>query len=287
MFTIPFFFSMDYYKTLGVSKNASQDEIKKAYRKLASKHHPDRGGDTKKFQEIQVAYDVLSDDQKRAEYDNPSPQFGGFDGNGWRFTSGNPEDFENIFNQFGFFGQRPGARQRRNKNLNVRVTMTLEEILEGKTVIGSLTLPSGRDQPIDLKIPKGVKHGDVIKYSSLGDDSIPGIPRGDVIVTIEELAHYNFIRDGDNLRMEYNVSAFDAILGTVIRITSIDNTTLEIKVPAGSQPGTTLSCSDYGMPKYNSNQRGKLYIKLNVVIPKNISDEDKKLISNLKEKYGS
>lgn len=278
----------DYYKTLGVSKNASQDEIKKAYRKLASKHHPDRGGDTKKFQEIQVAYDVLSDTQRRAEYDNPMNQFSGFgpNSNSWTFRSGNPSDFEDLMNGFGFFNR---ARQqvRKNRTLNLRVQLTLEEILTGKEIIGSLRLPSGKDQTLNLYIPKGVRSGDTIRYSGIGDDSMPNIPRGDLMVAIEELPHPVFSRDGDDLRMDFSISAFDAILGKTIRVTTIDKTEIEVKVPPGIQPNTMLSCTDYGMPKNGSNQRGKLYIKILLTTPKNISDDDKKALESMRSKYGS
>lgn len=278
---------MDYYNILGVAKNASQDEIKKAYRKLASKHHPDKGGDTKKFQDLQTAYAVLSDPQKRAEYDNPISGFGG-NSNEWRFTSGNPMDFDDIMSQFGFFGRRGPQRQpQRNRTVNLRIQLTLEEILQGKEVIGNMRLPSGRDQTLNLSIPKGVHHGDTIRYSGIGDDSIQGMPRGDLMVSIEELPHRIFKRDGDDLRMDYNITAFDAMLGKTIRLTTIDNKEIEVKVPVGSQPGTTLSCTDCGMPRHNSNQRGKLYIRLAVTIPKNISEEDKKELETMRIKYGS
>jgi len=229
----------DYYQILGVSKNASQEDIKKAYRKLASKHHPDRGGDTKKFQEIQVAYDVLSDSQRRAEYDNPMSQYSGSgpNSNQWNFRSGNPMDFEDLMNNFGFFN-RARSQVRKNRTLNLRVQLTLEEILEGKEIIGSLRLPSGKEQTLNLHIPKGVRAGDTIRYSGIGDDSIPNIPRGDLMVAIEELPHPVFTRDGDDLRMDFTVSAFDAMLGKSIRVITLDNTEIEVKIPAGIQPNT-------------------------------------------------
>ena len=132
---------MNYYETLGVSKNATPDEIKRAFRKLASQHHPDKGGDTQKFQEIQAAYDTLGDPEKKAAYDNPQPQFQQF--------GGMPSGFEDIFNAFGggnpfgdMFGRRPQRQQPRNKTLNLQTGISLEDAFFGKDLTLSVTLPT-------------------------------------------------------------------------------------------------------------------------------------------------
>ena len=271
---------MDYYNTLGVSKTASQDEIKKAYRKLASQHHPDKGGDNAKFQEIQAAYSTLSDPQKRAEYDNPQTQY-----------SFNTHDMNDIFGaMFGGGGGPFGFNQRRqirkNKSINIVVEMTLKEILLGKDVVGSIRLPSGKDQALQLRIPKGVSTGDAIKFSGLGDDSIAGIPRGDLITQIREIPDPAFKRDGANLYTEVSISVFDAILGTSIIITTVEESTLDVTVPAGIQPGQLLACNGYGLPKGpNNNARGNLYVRLNITIPKISDESDKTLLQQLKTKY--
>lgn len=267
----------DYYSILGVAKNASQDEIKKAYRRLAAKHHPDRGGDTAKFQEIQTAYDTLSDDQKRAEYDNPQTQ--------WTFNSSQfSHDFPDMFGNFGFGGFRFHQRQPKNKNINIRVDVTLKDVILGKEVIGTIRLPSGKDQAIQLNIPPGVSHGDAIRFKELGDDSIPNIHRGDLIAQIVEVPSRDFRRDGPNIITEQAISVFDALLGKNIKIITPEEKELEISVPAGIQAGQMVKCAGHGIPIRNG-FRGDLYVQIVVKTPKNIREEDKLIVEQLQSKY--
>ncbi len=269
----------DYYNILGVSKSASQDEIKKAYRKLASKHHPDKGGDTAKFQEIQTAYETLSNPQKRADYDNPpQPQF--------RFNTGNMGGFEDIFSQFGFgpMGRQQQVR-RRNQSITIQVRMTLREVYEGKDVIGSIRLPSGREQALQIKIPKGVQQGDQIKYQGLGDDSIAGLPKGDLIAQIIEIPDAVFKRNGDDLYIEKTISAFDAMIGTVLLVDTIADSKLEISVPAGIQSGQMIICRGHGLPQSQRTGRGSMYVKINVKTPNITEEGDKFIIEKLRAKY--
>jgi DnaJ-class molecular chaperone len=275
---------MDYYNILGVQRGASSEDIKKAYRKLAMKHHPDRtGGDDSQFKKIQEAYDTLGDDGKRADYDNPRPQFGGGD---FHFNSGNMGDiFGSMFghNPFGGFPQRA----MRNKSINITVQMTLKDILHGKDVVGSIRLPSGREQALQIKIPRGVSHGDSIRFSQMGDDTHPQLPRGDLIAVIEEISDREFERHGADLYISKTISVFDLMLGGSITIRTVEDSTLEVTVPAGFTPGKTMSCQGYGLPvAANASQRGNLYVNIEVFVPKITDIDDFNSLRNLKAKYG-
>ena len=264
---------MDYYSILGVSRNASQDEIKRAYRKLAMKHHPDRGGDAEKLQEINHAYDTLKDPDKRSAYDNPQPQY--------RFTtSQNPfgSGFEDMFAQFGF---RSGP-QRQNRNRDVRLSYTLEfkDIFTGRGVSLAYKLPSGRQEFIDIKIPAGIKNNDTINFAGYGDDSVPQLPRGNLILNLRVPNHPVWRRDEDNLHMTTRISIFDLLLGTSIEITTPTNKLISLNIPQGTKPGTTFSIAGHGAPNVNTSRQGNLYIKVDGIIPK-ITDE--KILQQLKD----
>lgn len=267
---------MNYYNILGVSKTADQDEIKKAFRRLASKHHPDKGGDTKKFQEIQSAYDVLSDPQKRAEYDNPRQQTNnfGFSANGM------PPGFEDIFSAFGgnpfenIFNNR--QRQARNLNINLQATIELEDAFFGKDLTISVNLPSGREQLCEIKIPKGIQDGTTLRLAGMGDDSVSNAPRGDIHLTVRIQPHNKFNRQNDDLITTLEIDAIDAMLGKAYKIDTIGGKTLEIQVNPGIQPGQMLAAHGYGMPNMNDNRFvGRMLIQVKVIIPNNLSDEQK------------
>lgn len=270
----------EHYNTLGVSKTASQDDIKKAYRKLASKHHPDKGGDTATFQTIQTAYETLSDPQRRAEYDNP-PQ------TQFRFNSGDMGDFNDLFSQFGFGMGRHPQQQRRNQSITIQVKMTLKEVLVGKDVLGAIRLPSGREQTLQIKIPPGVSQGDQIKYQGLGDDSIPNIPKGDLIAQVIEIPDRLFKRQGENLYTEHTITAFDAMLGTTILQDTVSDSKLEITVPSGIQAGQMIICRGHGLPTDQRGIRGNMYVKINITTPVITEEGDKFILENLREKYNA
>ena len=262
----------DHYKTLGVDRNATQDDIKKAYRKLAAKHHPDRGGDTATFQEISVAYDTLSNPEKREQYDNPAPQ-------GFHQHGGMPEGFEELFRNFGgpfgdIFGRRPQAA--RNRTLNVQTNITLEDAFYGKTLTSTLRLPSGRDQTIEIKIPAGIRDGTTLRLAGVGDDSVSNIPRGDIHLTVNILPHPIFKRENDDLIFDVDITCFDAILGKTIRFDTIEGKTFDTSIPPGIQPGQQMNINGYGMPNMsNTVMRGRLLININITIPTTLTDSQK------------
>lgn len=269
---------MDYYNTLGVSKSASKQDVKKAYRKLAGKHHPDKGGDAEQFKKITEAYEVLSDDNKRQMYDQygtADPQQMG----GNPFSNGDP--FGNA--GFGFediFGNMFQQRRAKNRDITIGARITLEESLVGKSLIATYKLNSGRDEKINIDIPRGARHGDTIKFSSFGDDYDKRFPRGDLLVKVQIEKHPVWTRDGDDLFCQKTINVFDFLLGSVIIVNTIDNKKLQIKVPKGTQVGTNFGINGYGMPNVRTGRRGNAYVRFNTSVP-NI--EDKQILEELEK----
>lgn len=281
---------MDYYSTLGLNRNATEDDIKKAYRKMAMKHHPDRGGNETTFKQISEAYEILSDPQKKQMVDmgvDPKAQnMGGGHRHGqnpfeFHFNSGN---FEDVFSNFGFGGGSFGfgGRQQRNKTINITVDLSLEDVLKGKELDAELAIPNGKKKIINISIPAGIEGGQQIRYQGMGDASIAGIPPGDLIVNIRVAPHPIFRREGDSLVVEKNVSVWDATLGCNLDLQTLDGKSLNITVPPGTQPETVLSCRNEGLPNMRSRHRGNLLIKIKVVVPRNLTANQIQTIENLK-----
>lgn len=275
---------MNYYSTLGLNQNASQDEIKAAYRKMAMKHHPDRGGDEKKFKEIEEAYRTLSDPQKKQMFDmgvdpnGPQGQGGfGFQQGPFEFHFGS-NNWNDIFGAgFGFPNRQP-----RNKTINIVVEVSIEEVLTGKILDAEISIPNGKKKIINVNIPAGIDDGQQIRYQGLGDNSVPGLPAGDLIVNIRIVNRTEFRRDGDSLLIERHISVWDAILGCNIDIVTIDGKNLQIAVPPGTQSETILSCKNEGMPNMKTRQRGNLLLRIRIHIPRNLTSEQKQKIEKLK-----
>ena len=279
---------MDYYATLGLKRGASPDEIKKAYRSMAMKHHPDRGGDEKKFKEISTAYEALSDPEKKRIIDmggdpNAQPGMGGFNQGPFEFHFGSG-DLNDLFGGFGFggFGRQP---LRRNKSLNINVEVSLEYILNGKDINAEISIPGGKNKMINISIPPGIEHGQQIRYEGMGDNSISSLRPGDLFVNVLIRNHPTFKREGTSLILEKEISVWDAILGTSLDIKTLDNKTLSITIPAGTQPETVLSCRGEGLPHMRTKQRGNLLIKIKVRIPKNLTIDQKRSIEKFRD-YG-
>ena len=268
----------DYYKILGIDKNASQEEIKRAYRKLAMKHHPDRnGGDDKQFKEIQEAYDILSNEQSKQQYDHrPSNEFHQFGG----MPHGFDDIFEQMFGRSGFqdlFNRNRPSTQK-NKTLNLKVSIRLEDVFFGKNFVISVKLPSGKDQLIEINVPPGIENNSNIRYTGIGDDSISSAPRGDIIVNIVIEKDAQFERNGVDLIKTIELTMWDAALGTNLIVDTIDKKQLEVKINPGIQPGQIISLTGQGLPYYNSTERGRLLLICNVKIPVLLTDEQKSLL---------
>ena len=277
---------MTYYELLGVSDKATADEIKRAYRKLASQHHPDKGGDKNKFQEIEQAYRTLSDNERRQQYDMQRNGFGGGDGVRFHWTSSdmNHPDLNEIFKSFGFGGD-PFAHvrqhQRRNKDLRVELTTELESTFSEQTKTISVQTSNGHRETVEVKIPKGVTHGTTIKYSGLGDNLFNTLPRGDLFVHIAVCQPDGFIANGIDLFHRTSVNCLLAIVGGEIKITNVDGRSFMLTLPAGTQSGTKFRIPQYGLYQMNSEARGNLYVEISLEVPQNLTDEQLEIVRNL------
>jgi curved DNA-binding protein len=242
------------YQTLGVDRGATADEIKKAYRRLASQHHPDKGGDKARFQEIQSAYDTLSDPQRRAQHDSPPNPFGGMGGQGF--------NFESIFDIFGTRFQHP--HQQRMQQARMSLWITLQDVAEG----GKKTVSVGSQQgnvTVEIEIPLGINDGDTVQYPRTG-------PMGmDLLITFRIHPNPRFERQGTNLITEQAVSIWDLILGSEIVVRDVLGNTLSLAIPPRTQPGTTFRLRERGL-RHRSGTTGDLLVRVQATIPKNIPE---------------
>jgi DnaJ-class molecular chaperone len=270
---------MSHYETLGISKTSGPDEIKKAYRKLASQHHPDKGGDTAMFQQIQTAYDTLSDPQKRAAYDNPAQQMGP---NHFNFNFG-PDNIHDIFAQFGFGQNNSFARQtqRRNPDVRTEILIGLQETLTDQLKTLSVRTNGGVRQNVDIRIPKGITSGTVIKYPGLGDGMFENLPRGDLYVTVNVMRNPNYTASGLDITTSLTIDCFHAILGSEQTVVGLDGKIFTIRTPAGCQPGIKLKISGEGLPGFQQDIKGNLLVNIIVSIPTNLSQEQLDLIQTI------
>lgn len=259
----------DYYTILGVNNSASDAEIKKAFRKLAMSHHPDRGGDDTKFKEIQEAYAILSDEQKKKEYDfscNPNNSFNTNSFFNFNFHGGDP------FNGFYQHRMRP-----KNHDTTIHIKVSLRESLFGKQINAEIGLPSGMSKMISIDIPAGIENGQQIKYPQMGDTSMPHLPPGDLIVVVFVTPDPGFIRLHNNVVCEKTITAWEAMMGTTLEFTSLSGNQLKIVVPPGTQPETKLRCRGEGFPDIHSKVKGDLHVIVKITIPKLSAEQATKL----------
>lgn len=290
--------SKDYYQILGVDKKASQEEIKKAFRKLAHQYHPDKkDGDEKKFKEANEAYSILGDAKKRAQYD----QFGsaGFGGAGQSGFDGGFSGFEGFdFSQFtrgqgGFsqgdfdidlndilgsiFGGRGGGFARRKKGRDVQVEIEIEF---KESVFGTTKIVKPLGKELSIKIPAGIESGEMLRVKSQGESINDGLP-GDLFVKVYVKKHKYLRKEGVNLVCEREIKLTDALLGSEIEIDVVDKN-INVKIPQGTNNGEILRVKNYGVALANGG-RGDLYIKIKINIPNKLSKKAKELVEQLKK----
>ena len=301
----------DYYEILGVNKSASQDEIKKAYRKLAMKYHPDHNPGDKtaeeKFKEITEANEVLSDTEKRKKYDTL--------GSNWKQYESSGSGFDNFYSQYGnknrggesfefsgnlgdlfgssggfsdffenFFGSRSTASgrrgqsaQRKGADLEATLYIPLEEAFNGNTKLVSIN-----GKKIKIKIEPGTNDGKKVRLKGLGGTGRQGGEKGDLYLTLKIERHPYFDLDGENLLYDLYIDLYTAMLGGKIKLNTLDGKSINVNIPAGTDSGTTLRLKNLGFRKAeNSNSFGDLLVKIKVEIPKNLSTEEKNLIKKL------
>lgn len=286
----------DYYEVLGIKKDASQDEIKKAFRKMAQKLHPDKpGGDEKKFKEINEAYTVLSNPQKRQQYDtfgsadagqgfgggNGGQGFGGFDFSGFQGGfNGQHVDFDigDIFSQFFNGGAR---RTPRGQNISIDITISFKESVFGTTkTISFFKKNNSQKQELTIDIPSGIEDRQILKVQGKGEPIEGGNP-GDLLVVVHVEKHSHLVKNGYHLETEIKLKPTELILGTKKTIKGVDRD-IEIKIPERTLPGEIFKVKGEGV-KYNQTTRGDLYIVISIEMPKKLDKKSKKLLEELRD----
>ncbi len=356
----------DYYQTLGVGKSASAEEIKRAYRKLAHQHHPDKGGGNEaKFKEVNEAYQVLSDEGRRQKYDQFGENFeqaGGFPGGGQGFEgfqgfggfNGSADfDIGDIFGDIFGVGQDRQSRRTRGVDLELGLELSFEEAVFGttkrirlekmdrceacsgsgaepgtkvatcpkchgqghiktvrRTVFGAMEsrttcdrcdgtgkVPEQpcrtckgagvkrREKIVEVTVPAGIDDGQRIRVTGEGEAGYRGSEPGDLYLQVRVRTHPKFVRDGSDLRLELPVSFVQAALGAKLSVETLDGS-VELKVPAGTQPGTVLKLRGKGVPHLRGSGRGDLLATVRAVVPTKLSKKEKQVLHELAKERG-
>jgi len=260
----------DHFHTLGVPDGASDEEIKKAYKRLAMKHHPDRGGDQAKFQEIQEAYDVLSTPQRRAQWDQER-QFGqGGDSGTFNFNFGFGGGMEDFMRQaFGGGGHPFHGFRQQPKNRDVRIVLDIDLVstLEKQSRQININQANGTGKTVNIDIPRGVMTGMQMRCQGLGDQSIGNLPPGDLYVEFRVHSSADFQVNGIHLQKTLKLNCLDAIVGTTQTVVGLDGKKFDVTIPSGTQGGTKLRIPGQGLWDVNQPIRGDLFIEISLQVP--------------------
>lgn len=252
----------DYYNTLGVARDAAHTDIKHAYRRLASQHHPDKGGDKERFQEIQRAYSVLSDPAQRQQYDHPAPGF-------QPGSHAQDFDFDTIFQMF---GARFGDPRQSARSARIQIWISLTDVIQGSNRTIAVSSPAGQNN-IEIVIPAGIEDGGSVRYPRLAPGGI------DLVIMFRIRPESGWHRQDHDLIHDRAVSVWDLILGSDVTITTLEGRQLSVNIPAGTQPGTMLRLRGHGMPsRSRPGTRGDLMIRVQTQIPTSMSPELEQLL---------
>ena len=238
----------DYYRILGIDKTASESDIKKAYRKLASKHHPDRGGDADTFKQVQEAYDVLSDVNKRAEHDNPQGFYS------------QRHNFDDIVDQY--FTQFNMRSQMRDSRINLWIN--LEDVARGGPRLITVNTGAG-SMPVEINIPQGIQDSEAVRYPKL-------IRNTDLVVGFRVNPHPEWQREGLDLWCEKPLNFWKLIIGTEIPVKDLMGRSVNLKVPPRTKPGSSLRLKGRGLQRRGHNP-GDIFVKVKATMPEDIPEE--------------
>jgi curved DNA-binding protein len=287
----------DYYEVLGVNRSASDKEIKQAFRKLAKKYHPDANPNPQaeaRFKEINEAYEVLSDAEKRAQYDRFGHDFarmGGMPGAASYSTEEMPDlgsIFETFFGGLGGFGGAASGRTRgstrvsgrmKGENIEQPVKISLREAYEGTT-----RLVTKGDRKVRVNIPAGATDGTKVRMAGEGEPSMGGGAAGDLFLVIEVEPDEQFKREGNDLNVEVRIDMFTALLGGEVEVPTLTRP-VKLKIPSGTQSGKKFRLTGKGMPILRGDGSGDLYARILITVPQSLTDEQRRLIEQLRATF--